>query len=251
MHGSSCSYVPQGFPARSIRKTETLLVVSLVLPTNETEIRSSLGNNSMSFFRSKVFTWPHGGLTFPQLWHLQRPSRVSCLNGTPIRTSYLATLAISRQAFCISRTCSRTSAQKTQSNDSEANCRFVTSPSTVTTLGISNRGRCKSSAVTSAKRSLNSLAKCPSLAPMSNTDSRPCGSKLSKSWVRAISRSLAWYFSSLLCIVAGASLLQHLAIIGGSSVGSGRRKHHGQRQEHAQPSPYAAHDHNERLNATK
>ena len=123
---------------------------------------------------------------------------MSCSNGTPTMISCLATRTISLHALCTSKMCSSTSAQKTQSNESEAKSSLVTSPATGVTRGISKRGLCRSSAVTSGKYSISSREKCPSLAPMSSTDLRPLGSKRRRSFVRALSSSLPRYFSRFL-----------------------------------------------------
>jgi hypothetical protein len=104
--------------------------------------------------------------------------------------------------------CSSTSAQKTQSNESDAKSSFVTSPATVKTRGISKRGLSKSSAVTSEKYSVSNREKCPSLAPMSSTDRRLLGSKHSRSVVRAFSSSLARYFSRFLSTPASRICLR-------------------------------------------
>src|ERR1700691_2951251 len=98
MQGSSWSYVPQGFPARSMMKVDRAVVESLVVPTKEVEISRNSENNFLSLPRSKVFTCPHGGLAFPQAWQVQRPTLMSCRNGTPTIISCLATLTISLQA---------------------------------------------------------------------------------------------------------------------------------------------------------
>src|ERR1019366_5453058 len=60
---------------------------------------------------------PQGGFGFLHCWQVVRPTRVSCLYGTPMTTSCRATRAISRQASSKAAICSNTSAQKTQSND--------------------------------------------------------------------------------------------------------------------------------------
>ena len=198
MHGSSWSYVPQGFPARSMSKVDRTLVDLLDVPTKEVEIKWVPENNVRSLFKSNEFTCPHGGLAFPHTQQVQRPNLMSCRNGTPTIISCLATLIISLHARCTSGICSSTSAQKTQSKEREAKSSFVASPSTVTTRGISKRGFFKSSAVTSEKNSVSSREKCPSLAPISSTDRRFLGSKRRRSFVRSFSSSLAWYFSSSL-----------------------------------------------------
>src|SRR5208283_2512929 len=140
MQGSSWSYVPQGFPARSIRNVAMEFVDSLTVPTWDVQISRNPAKRLMSLRVSKVFTCPQGGFTLPQEWQVQRPILTSCLNGTPMMISCLATLFISLHARCISGTCSSTSAQKMQSNELGGKSSFVTSPATATTRGITKVG---------------------------------------------------------------------------------------------------------------
>src|ERR1035437_2064268 len=133
MHGSSCSYVPQGFPAMHINIVETGFVSDRTDPTKDDAPMLSPGNSLASRRSSKRFTWPHGGFLRPQDRHVVRPSRVSCLYGTPMITSWRASLPISRHACTTFGMCSKTSAQKTQSKESSENCNLVASPATVVT----------------------------------------------------------------------------------------------------------------------
>src|ERR1039457_7091202 len=97
-HGSSWSYVPHGFPARSNKSTDNQFVRALVSPTKVTDIGLSSGKSSRSLSSSKKLTWPHGGFFRPHPEHVVRPNRVSWdRKSTRLNSSHLV---ISYAVFC-------------------------------------------------------------------------------------------------------------------------------------------------------
>lgn len=68
-----------------MRADESAFVRSDLRPTNDTRsVRKRLSRRCI-FASSNLFTCPHGGLWVPQARQVVRPTRMSCLYGTPIR----------------------------------------------------------------------------------------------------------------------------------------------------------------------
>src|SRR5215218_10188120 len=94
------------------------LVEAAAVPTNEMLTGASPLNSLKSRHWSNEFTCPHGGFLPPHLWHVVRPTRMSCLYGTPM----IATLPVTRHISLHTSSslpggiCSRTSAHRTTSN---------------------------------------------------------------------------------------------------------------------------------------
>src|SRR5664280_1412312 len=159
MHGSCCSYVPHGFPAMSINMVETGFVSHRTDPTKDNALMPSPGKSLARRRSSNRLMCPQGGFGFLHCWQVVRPTRVSCLYGTPMTTSCRATRAISRQASSKAGIRSNTFAQKTQSNDESGKSSRVASPATLITRGWLKAGILKSSAVTVSKYPVSSREK--------------------------------------------------------------------------------------------